>query len=188
MSKKPTIKVDKKLSSTVSNFDLFKIFGNKANCMTYKQLAEVKDIDKLVTQKKPYLFLLYEYEPGYGHWTSVIKQGAGLEFFDSYGTQPDEMLKDLPRKVRSNYGMEYPALADLLHKSKKKIMYNNHQFQMPVKGVNTCGKWCAIRAHLNNLKIDEFAELFGSNHKQKIIPDAVVARVYPEFVKSITKK
>jgi hypothetical protein len=72
--------------------DIRKYFPN-AKIITYSSLNDFNDINELLPKDKDYTFLLIEDSPNKGHWVCVSKYGDVVEFFDSYGGQPDSQLK-----------------------------------------------------------------------------------------------
>lgn len=159
------------MNKSLSDSDIRKFLGNKVKVMTYSKLKNIYNIDSFLS-KTPFIIVLYQYEPSYGHWCAIIKLTNGdIEFFDPYGTLPDSQLKDYPLELRNKYDMEFPLIAQLLHNSKSNIEYNNHKLQKKDDNITTCGQWCVVRCHFNNLNSEDFYHLFKNikNKDQKIV-------------------
>lgn len=141
-----------------------KEFLGDVACLKYSDLVNIEDLDQAL-DAVPFIFVLYEYKPNYGHWTCILKtKGKNgkpvIEFFDPYGVKPDRQRKGLSDKIKNQYGMKYPLVAKLLKESKFPIEYNNHKLQKYDPEIQTCGRWCMMRCVFNNYHIDEFKDLF----------------------------
>lgn len=160
----------------MSNEDIKSFLGKKVATLSYNQLGEIDNLDKALNAV-PFLFVLYEYKPNYGHWTCILrsinKQGAPcIEFFDSYGSKPDSQLGGFSPEIRNEYGMSFPLVAKLLLESKYPIEYNNHKLQKHNSKIQTCGRWGMLRCMFHDMHIDEFAKMF--QNKKKYSPDQLV--------------
>lgn len=152
-------------SGQIKNF-----LGNVA-CLKYSDLKKIDNLDQALNAV-PYIFVLYEYRPNYGHWTCLLKtKGKNgkpvVEFFDPYGIKPDHQRKGFSNKIKNKYGMNYPLVADLLLNSKYSIEYNNHKLQSYSPDIQTCGRWCMMRCVFDDLNIDQFKNLFSSKKFSK---------------------
>ena len=163
------------MNYSITNEDIEKVFGDKCKCLLYKDLKGLINLDSWI-EETPFTFVLYNYTPSYGHWTCLFKCPGGVEFFDSYGVKPDEMILDLPKKIVNNYGYEYPEILRLLKTSKRKKFYNQYELQNPKKkDIKTCGRWCILRCLFNKDTIEEFAEPFLEDKDQT--PDELVTEL-----------
>ena len=149
--------------------------------------GELKDIDNLDTYMKDikYLVILYEEEKHRGHWCCVIKDNVQniFEFFDSYGTKPDEQLQDIPMVIRNNLNMEFPLLGQLMFESCRETVYNDHKLQKLSDKISTCGKWVILRCMMSELPIDAFAALF----MHKYMSDKYCHEIYKLMTKHFKK-
>ena len=156
-----------KLSYSLSNFDIKKYLGNKALIINYKQLDDINNLEKFMNYKNiNFLIILYEYEQNYGHWSCIIKNDIQniFEFFDPYGTKPDVQLKEIPMRLRNQFGLEHPKVAILLCES------------------NTCGKWVVIRCCTYLLPIETFALLFMQ--KRQSNNDKELQKIWNNFIRN----
>ena len=169
------------MDKSLSNLEIQAVLGSKCVIMSYKNINKINNIDKFFKRNK-YLIILYEWKKNYGHWTCILKQGKTLEFFDSYGTQPDMELKDFSKYTRNQYGMEFPLVAKLLMDSNKEIHYNNYKLQSQKQGVNTCGRWCIYRCLNDHLNIDQFVHKLI--YRYKIKPDKLIVQATNRLLKS----
>jgi len=69
--------------------------------------------------------------------------------------------------LRKQLNMDYPYLSELLYESPKnyKITYNDHRFQKGGAGIQTCGRWSALRLVFRDLTLGQFAKLFNPKDK-----------------------
>jgi hypothetical protein len=121
----------------------------------YKELAELRELPKLP------IALLYETEPGYGHWVAVLETPQGIEHFDSYGLKPDAELKWIPKKYREAFHATAPHLVRLLARDGRDINYNEFKLQSPSPKIATCGRWVVARCKNKRLTTEQFAERMG---------------------------
>ena len=158
-------KIVKKLrDKSLSGEDIMKLVDNKANLITYPELAEYKNIDECL---KPHgaAVILVETKENYGHWICIFKQNNKvLEYFDPYGLKVDEALKFIPNNFRIKNNEKFPHLSYLLLNSKYVLTYNHYKLQKFMKDVNTCGRHVAFRLILRNIDLDTYIKLLTKNN------------------------
>ena len=146
--------------------EMLELVDHKARIVLYSDLHRYNDLADLL---KPHgaIFLLYQQQPNYGHWTVLFRRGSEIEFFDPYSYMPDDQLKWTKPEMRKKLNMDYPYLTKLLYDapSMYSISYNEHKFQKHGDGINTCGRWCAARLAARNLTLKEFVEKFDMKSK-----------------------
>ena len=169
-------KILKNLKSySLSSIDMMKMINNKANLITYPEIANYDNIEDLMGKDKA-VIILYLTDENYGHWTTVFlnPKEDTLIFFDSYGMKPDTEIK----WIKNNPILkEYPKdpltrLIKLMSDSKYKIDYNDHKLQKTNNDIATCGRWVGIRLLMRNLTNEQFFELFKSY--DNLTPDDIV--------------
>lgn len=169
------------MNYSLSNDDIKKYLGKQCKILRY---ADLKDISNLDSFMKDFLYLivLYTWKQNYGHWTVIIKNDYNntYEFFDSYGTKPDLQLMDVNMYIRNELGMTFPLLAELLHDTPRKIIYNSDKLQSPKKGINTCGKWVVFRCLTYLLPVETFADMFLNNASPN---DKQLQKLWVDFIK-----
>jgi hypothetical protein len=117
----------------------------------YKELAELRDLPKLP------IALLYETEPGYGHWVAILETPEGIEHFDSYGLKPDAELKWIPDKYKEAFRATAPHLLRLLARDGRDVNYNEYKLQSKSPKIATCGRWVVARCKNRRLTTTQFA-------------------------------
>ena len=94
-------------------------------------------------------FILYEWEPGFGHWTVLFERNDGiLEFFDSFGETADHHISDTfynDSIKASRLIVNYLIKTSRRH-NKSTVEVNDIQYQSPDSF--TCGKWCIMKYYL----------------------------------------
>ena len=148
----------------------------KSKVLTYNELTNYDTLDNLF-DNKDVIYLLYESRKNFGHWCCLMKKDNGnIEFFDSYGIFPDQELKWTNKTFREKNNMILPHLTALLYNCPYQIEYNNHKLQKQEPDVNTCGKWCLLRALSKDIcNIDKFASFFKNN--KHFEPDELVVLI-----------
>ena len=159
----------------VSGEALLALVGGKGKVVRYRDLADVGSVDELLGPHGR-VFILYESQPGYGHWTVLLRRGKNsVELFDSYGLPVDDELDFLPVRFRQETGQARAHLSQLLGHSPYRIEYNNHRLQSTRPGIATCGKWCALRALNSRMGVDAFARRVRAEcRRRKLSPDELV--------------
>lgn len=146
------------LDYSLSGKDMMEGCGGKSKIVVYPDLYKYKNIDELL-EPHGAIFLLYEFEPKYGHWTLIFRQGKTIEHFDSYNYSPDMEFEFIPECFRKVNNMMYPQLTKLLYDSGYDIHYNNFKLQKEGSNIATCGRHCLVRLALKHLNIDEYYKL-----------------------------
>lgn len=130
-----------------------KMMGDKANMfkmVLYNELANYRDLDSLFQNVQGiFLFLQIESQgaPRVGHWTLLLKRQQDILHFDPYGLSPDQELA---------ITHEQAYLTQLI-KSYEGIVTESHiRYQKLRSDVNTCGRWCAVRAKMFQVPDREF--------------------------------
>lgn len=159
--------INKNKKISLSNFDLMKLVDGKAKVVTYDNLYKYKNLDHLLY---PYdaVFLLYLFKPKYGHWVALTKRNNVVEYCDSYGKPPDEVLEHIPKLFAKKSHQDYPYLSKLLWESPYNIEYNDYNFQKHGNDIRTCGRFAALRVIFKHLTLNKFAKLFFSPYSDEI--------------------
>jgi hypothetical protein len=158
-----------------------KYYLPKAKILTYNQLAKVKTIEKLLPHHKSYFILLYPVKSDTdGHWVCMCRYDKTLEYFDSYGLQPDKPLEWGIFKNTPHY------LSQLLAKQKLRIHYNTIDFQNKKDyTISTCGAFCVFRI----LTLTEMnLNLEKNNIMLKTLKDTYEGKTYDDIVVDFINK
>jgi hypothetical protein len=143
--------------------DIKKYFPG-AKILTYSQLNDYDRIEDLLPEDKDFVFLLIEDSPNKGHWVSVSKYGNTVEFFDSYGGQPDSQLKWNSKVKNDKLGQSHKKLTELFNKFGGRAVYNPIKYQEDAADVNTCGRHSAFR--ILNMKQGKDLEAYYKDMKR----------------------
>jgi hypothetical protein len=158
-------------NKSFSDSDIRRLCDNRVNVIEYEQLQHMRSIDEALGPYGAFI-LLYETSRNYGHWVAVIlhegRDGGILEHFDSYALKPDQELNFTPHNLRRELGQDLPHLTALMYNSPYNVIYNKVKLQKFDNGLNTCGRWCAMRVVLRDLPLKKFCSLFM---KQNFTPD-----------------
>ena len=160
---------------SLSNKDILRFIGNRANLVLYPDIRKYKTIDQLLGKHGACVILyLTKENPGlYGHWCCVFKQGKNtIQFFDPYGGPVDSQLDySMDDYFRKKYNLDIPLLTWLLYKSKYKVRYNEFPFQEEKTNINTCGRHVCCRILLKYLDEYEYEDFMYSTQYK---PDELV--------------
>jgi len=185
--------------------DLDYLLGGKVKIVYHHALESYSSLDDLL---QPYntVIILYP-NPGtlnqdqeVGHWCCCfLMPGTNiLQYFDSYGVEPDEKIIDFnSQDQKVLYGKRQPiehGLVKLILDSPyaDSFQFNEFPFQdldgdiNKIGDVATCGLWCVIRIKYNFMDEYSFAKVFRDVPISRgISPDlyvsALICEIYPEF-------
>jgi len=147
----------KELTKSLSSKELVDLVPD-ANVITYQKLATLNNIDDALFPHGK-LFILYQFEPTYGHWCCLFVRDNSLNFFNSYGKMIDDpaTYKGVSINMRQKLNETQPKLLELMLKSRYKILnFNEYRFQG--KDTCTCGRFCTVRLWMWKLDDKEFYE------------------------------
>lgn len=117
--------------------------------------------------------ILYQEQPNRGHWTLLLQTPEGVEFFDSYGMQPDTEFKELSWQQPHYLAQRLLQISNLVP-----INYNQYQLQSRKEGINTCGRWVILRSLLDKFTTSQFQRAVTKLAKHyHITPDQLVTDV-----------
>ena len=125
--------------------DTIKSYFPKALVITYDLLKNYNYIEDLLPNIDSYVFILYCSAPSSGHWTILSRDNKIIEYFDSYGGNPDAPLHWINMQKRKELGEEIPYLTNMLNKTKLKVVYNPIDYQSKKNDIATCGRHCCFR-------------------------------------------
>lgn len=143
-------------------------YGVNVRFIPYHILQYIEDIDQILP-----CILLYEHHFPIGHWVAIFKNSDGMNYFDSTGRVPDDLLVnnfDNP-KGRGVMGADFTHLLRLFKNTGQKLIYNEVPLQTP--GTNTCGYFSGVRLLTQNLTNDQFNDCWkgisGKERQRKIV-------------------
>ena len=123
---------------------------------------------------------------GYGHWVCLFENSEGVNFFDSYGGEPDSHLDwNLSPEFRKRVGEDRAYLCDFILglSGVKKVTYNDFKYQARGEGITTCGRWICFRLLERELGCAQFKKLVLDNcARLGISKDELAVRVTDEFL------
>lgn len=152
------------IESVALSFDDLKRMLGPANkyttLMEYNDLKRFSRAEDMFRGKTKAVLVLLEIEtpgaPKVGHWIAMLDMGSHYEHFDSYGIDMDEELA---------ITHEAPYLSQLFRRSGKKLVETPQRLQTRREHVNTCGRYCVVRARLMGT-LQQFISLLSVAHTQ----------------------
>jgi len=158
--------IDRHKNIPLSDSDVMRLVEGKAKILVYSDLQKFNTLDEALGEHAA-AFLLYETKKDFGHWTAIFrimnengKLTDTVEFFDPYGKFPDTQLEWVPEHFKKISGQDYPQLTYLLYHSPYNLTYNEHKFQKVGDGINTCGRWSALRIAFREMPLKIFNDTF----------------------------
>lgn len=153
----------------LSKKDIERYFGGKIKVILYDELKNYKTVHDLL---KPYnrVCILYYWKKFSGHWVCCfLNKNNRVEIFDSFGSFPDDTLKQINMNFRKDTNQDFKHLTQILYNGNNSIEYNDKKLQDAK--ASTCGRWCIYRMKRNDLSIEQFNDLFKNikNKDNKII-------------------
>ena len=167
------------MDQPISNIDILKKLKGKTNVVFYEDLHKYTDINQLL--KFNSCVLLYKVQPSFGHWTALIRNNFGIEFFDPYGEKPDETKSVIDKYFLQQTNQYENYLCNLLYKAsfKTPIEFNHFKFQKKAKNINTCGKHVIARILYKDLSLEDYNKFITS---QNMNPDLFVTKLYQSII------
>lgn len=137
--------------------DKLKKYGMDVNVILYQDIKRHNKLSEIMP-----CILLYQLDsPSFGHWTCLFRNNEGINYFDSTGHIPDELLKthfNGALMSREYVNEDYTYLSKLMSDTGEPIIYN--EIKLQPNNTMTCGYWCFNRMYLNNIFQDEYAKLW----------------------------
>jgi hypothetical protein len=142
----------------LSNTDItskLQLYGINVNFLPYVQIKYVKNINDILP-----CILLYQLHFPIGHWCCLFRNDEGINYFDSTGNVPDELLITNFDNIlgRKKLNADYTYLNRLLYENGEKVIYNEVELQPPE--TMTCGFWAGVRLLTSNIMNDDFVKIF----------------------------
>jgi len=156
-----------------SEDDMRKLCSGKVEVMTVADAVRRGNIDAVLGPHGAAI-LLFETEPGYGHWVALIRVDKyTMEWFDSYGIEPEGELKMIPAHFRHQSKQDYPYLTQMIREGGyRKLLYNSEHLQSSGPNMSTCGRWASMRVAMKEFPLETFVKLFTN---QKLKPDQYIS-------------
>lgn len=161
-------KVKDLMAVSLSDSDVLNLVENRAKILVYSDLQKYSTIDEALGEHLA-CFLLYESQHNYGHWVAIYRNDDKVYFFDPYGFFIDDQLEWISTNFREISGQMYPLLTLLLYESPYEIHYNEHKYQKKSAGINTCGRWSALRLVFRDFSPEQFKQLFKGANADEIV-------------------
>lgn len=108
-----------------------------------------------------------------GHFVCIFKDNNIIQYCNSYGMEPDDDLKIVPREVRVQLNETEPYLFKLMVESGYPCEYNEYKLQGP--RTSTCGRHCIVRLWNKHLDSEGYARrLYTSSVRANCTMDELV--------------
>ena len=162
-----------------------KVAGKDTKMVTYPNLKKYKTLEQVFGNKKNVIILyLHDETPTsqVGHWCCLIKHPNSIEFYDSYGMMPDDIIIMKTEQDRDKTRQEHNYLSALLYNSKENVEYNEFQFQDNDKDINTCGAHTGVRCRFSDIPLNEYQSVFNLLKKHGVNTDKLVVELAKLFL------
>lgn len=171
------------LSQSLTDDDIYNFFGNKVRIIKYSTLKEVKDVGQILNPTGFCIILFELHDHNNGHWTLLqkckVRGREFLLFFDSYGYEPENELNYVRNaKLLEETDQDRGLLLSLLYNQPLPVHYNNFRLQKIKTNINTCGKYCCVKALYPNLDENQFEKILRSTD---FTPDELICLLYEDF-------
>jgi hypothetical protein len=154
--------------------DIRSLLGNDIKIITYPELAN-HTLDTVFDPQGRCVILFLTESDHDGHWIGLRKSSDGVEFFDSFGKQPDGDLSWLSSAEKIKLHETKPLLHDLLQ-SAGRVDYNKKKLQRDSS--STCGRHVCWRL-LNPGPLSQYVNtLVGSGDPDKYVCQKTYERIH----------
>jgi hypothetical protein len=168
----------KLVKHSLSDGEIKRFFNNKINVLKYSELDNYTNVNQIM--KEYGCIILFENnELNRGHWTLIHyvyrpNKKPFLNFFDSYGIIPENQLNYIPKSFKLLSEQQRGNLLDLLLNQPYQVRYSQYKLQKLGPNINTCGRWCCVRAYYRDLDENQFNDAF----KMPYDKDDLITLVY----------
>lgn len=139
-------------SHCLSGDDIMNICNNESKIITNSQLSKYRSIEEVLDPFGSAIILYDRKDGSPGHWSALIKQKDGIEFFCSYGMKMDEVTSVIGGKnnlTRLLRGYKYYS--------------NPYKFQRKSSSISSCGRFIGFRILLRDMPLNSFAKMLLNN-------------------------
>jgi hypothetical protein len=152
----------------LNGIDVNYLTKGKAIMLLYKDLLKFDSILDAFGSVNNIILLFPVQNDTMGHWICIRRNNSKklIRHWDSYGLSWEQ-----ERGYTSNKYVKQNILGDLYAKLPSqgwRVDWNKYKLQQMADNINTCGRFACMRARLDYLDNDEFANLFLH---QKMSPD-----------------
>ena len=152
--------IQKKENEALSNTQIYKIIGT-VKIIKYPDIANYKTIFEIFGLDNKFIIFFETEDNSVGHWECcfINRNKKIIEFFDSYGLEPDKAEQFLSSNLQIKLKENKPLLTPLFKASLQSgynCIYSSFRYQEMKGNISTCGRWCSIRLKYMNLTDDEF--------------------------------
>ena len=124
------------------------------------------------------IILFLTTSPSEGHWICAFDAEDGPHVFDPLGVALDRERFHISEEMREELGQTKPLLRRLLKTQPLKPHVSRVDYQQNKPGVNTCGRWVALRLKNRHVSDADFAlRTAEACVKENLQPDEWVVRV-----------
>lgn len=148
--------MEKAKAYSLSNDDINQILDPDTNIIVYKDLNKYQHIDEIFDRLNRCVMLYPIANEANGHWVCLWKKGNTINYFDPYGTAPEEPKEWVGQTKSRLMGMGQNRLTQLLKESGYKVFYNTYPYQQLDEDVATCGRWCVTRLVCKDMSATTF--------------------------------
>lgn len=159
--------------------DIEKILG-KTFIFSYPYLDDVSHLDDIFDSNGRSIMLFLTEDENTGHWICMHKSKDGVHYFDPYGIAPEGEKKWLTPQELEKLDQAHPRLIQLMRESGYPIFYNNYEFQVDKKGINSCGRHCCTRLLFKNLSLEQYKDMI---ERSGMSPDEFVIKITFDILK-----
>ena len=170
-------KTDAAVAKALSGDEVQKAAGGGIKVLRYPDLREFKTWDEFMDcpAKAAAVLFLVESETS-GHWIAVFDAPDGPHVFDPIGIALDAERSRISHSERKQLDENEPQLARLLKTTRGPAHVSRVDYQKDTGGVNTCGRWVALRIRHKHLSDTDFADqVHQAVSASGLTPDAWVA-------------
>jgi hypothetical protein len=169
------------MAYSLSDYDISMFFRGEINIIAFKNLKEFKSIDDVLGKYERCIILIEGNESN--HWVMIQKiriknRKPYILFWDSYGLIPENEFNYIPKSFTLMSGQEKGSLIKLLINQPLPVHYSQYRLQQLKDGVNTCGRWCCIKALYPNITEDRFDKLMRATD---YTPDELITLLYEDI-------
>lgn len=151
--------MDAAVQTSLSGDQVNKLAGGGCRVVRYPDLDEFSSWHELMSTPAQAVIILFLVESeSEGHWICAFNGPDGAHVFDPLGYALDGELKRLTPEKRHELGQTEPMLGRLVKTAGAPVHVSRNDFQTDKPGINTCGRWVALRIQNKDLTDAQFTD------------------------------
>jgi hypothetical protein len=157
LSTAPTDPLEAEMAHSLSEDEIRALVKEPITVCRYPDLSRYRTAQEVLNNPSRSAAVLFLTTSGTdGHWMAFFENAGGLHVFDPLGGKLDSELHKITPAKRVALGQTRPEFTRLFSTFDGPKFVSHYDFQDDEPGVNTCGRWVALRIHKRDMSDADF--------------------------------